>query len=57
MFMAEGTRSATGKLWKFKKGAFRFALDIDLPILPVTITGTKDILPKNTWICFPEEPV
>ncbi len=53
MFMAEGTRSASGKLRKFKKGAFRFALDIDLPILPVTIAGTKDILPKNTMALFP----
>ncbi len=53
MFMAEGTRSASGKLRKFKKGAFRFALDIDLPILPVTIAGTKDILPKNTMDLFP----
>ena len=53
MFMPEGTRSATGELLKFKKGAFRFALDIGLPIVPVTMAGTKDILPKGTLNIFP----
>ena len=53
MFMPEGTRSATGKLLDFKKGAFRFALDIGLPIVPVTIAGTKDILPRGTLKLFP----
>ena len=53
MFMPEGTRSATGKLLAFKKGAFRFALDIGWPIVPVTIAGTRDILPKDTIDLFP----
>jgi len=35
MFMPEGTRSRTGQLLKFKKGAFRFAKEIGLPIIPV----------------------
>lgn len=33
--------------------AFRFALDIDLPILPATIAGIKDILHKNAIDLFP----
>lgn len=53
MFMPEGTRSATGQLLKFKKGAFMFAKQIDLPLVPVTISGTKDILPKHTMDLFP----
>ncbi|MFO7558877.1 MAG: lysophospholipid acyltransferase family protein [Desulfobacterales bacterium] len=53
IFFAEGTRSETGSLIPFKKGAFRFALDIDTPILPVTIIGTRDILPKGTMNLFP----
>ena len=40
----EGTRSRTGKLKKFKKGAFKIAHQLDLPILPVTLVGTNDIM-------------
>lgn len=41
----EGTRSKSGKLLPFKRGAFKMALDLGLPILPVTINGTKNIMP------------
>lgn len=44
----EGTRSETGQVGTFKKGAFRLAFDLGLPILPITIIGTKDILPTGT---------
>lgn len=44
----EGTRSKTGQIGVFKKGAFKLALDLELPILPITIIGTKDILPTGT---------
>jgi 1-acyl-sn-glycerol-3-phosphate acyltransferase len=53
MFFAEGTRSNDGKLMEFKKGAFRFAIDMKLPILPVTIVGTKNVLPNRTRALFP----
>lgn len=53
MFFPEGTRSRTGELLEFKKGAFKFALDIGLPILPITIIGTKDILPDKTTALYP----
>lgn len=48
VFFPEGTRSITGKIGKFKKGAFKLAIDLGLPILPVTVVGTKKILPANT---------
>lgn len=48
VFFPEGTRSRTGDLLPFKKGAFRMALDLGLPILPVTISGTRDILPASS---------
>ena len=43
LFFAEGTRSLDGKLRRFKKGAFRIAATQGLPILPVTIIGTRDM--------------
>lgn len=53
VFFPEGTRSTTGELLKFKKGAFKFAVDMGLPILPVTIAGTRNILPANSISLFP----
>jgi 1-acyl-sn-glycerol-3-phosphate acyltransferase len=43
----EGTRSPTGQLLPFKKGAFYLALEAHLPILPVTLRGTRNILPAH----------
>ena len=53
VFFPEGTRSVTGQLLEFKKGAFKFALDLGLPVLPITIIGTKEILPANSIGLFP----
>jgi 1-acyl-sn-glycerol-3-phosphate acyltransferase len=53
IFFPEGTRSTTGKIGTFKKGAFIFAMEMDLPILPITIIGTKNILPAKTLDLFP----
>jgi 1-acyl-sn-glycerol-3-phosphate acyltransferase len=47
LFFPEGTRSRSGELGEFKKGAFRMALDLGLPILPMTIRGTRDVLPAR----------
>jgi 1-acyl-sn-glycerol-3-phosphate acyltransferase len=45
----EGTRSPDGRLQDFKKGAFVLALKTGLPIVPVGITGTRDIMPKGSF--------
>jgi 1-acyl-sn-glycerol-3-phosphate acyltransferase len=44
----EGTRSGTGELLPFKKGGFVLALEIEAPILPITIKGTRDVLPAHS---------
>ncbi len=49
----EGTRSHNGQLKKFKRGAFKLAKDLDLSLLPVTINGTKNILPPGTLNLLP----
>jgi 1-acyl-sn-glycerol-3-phosphate acyltransferase len=53
LFFAEGTRSPDGRLLPFKKGAFRLAIEQQLPVLPVTVSGTRDILPARTLRLFP----
>jgi 1-acyl-sn-glycerol-3-phosphate acyltransferase len=53
VFFPEGTRSRSGQLKPFKKGAFRMAVDLGLPILPLTITGTRDVLPAGTSDLMP----
>ncbi|HEY7955935.1 MAG TPA: lysophospholipid acyltransferase family protein [Polyangia bacterium] len=44
----EGTRSEDGQLGKFKKGGFLLALETRTPIVPIAISGSRDILPKHT---------
>lgn len=53
LFFPEGTRSLDGHLLPFKKGAFRLAIDQGLPVLPVTLVGTRDILPARSLKIFP----
>lgn len=57
IILPEGTRSRDGSLGEFKKGAFQIALDLGLPILPVSITGTRRILPPGTFDLFPGRAV
>jgi 1-acyl-sn-glycerol-3-phosphate acyltransferase len=43
----EGTRSPDDKIHAFKKGPFVLAINSQYPILPVSISGTRKILPKK----------
>jgi 1-acyl-sn-glycerol-3-phosphate acyltransferase len=43
----EGTRSSDGKIHEFKKGSFVLAIGTGLPVLPVSVRGTYDMLPKK----------
>ena len=53
MFFPEGTRSRDGRMQKFKKGGFMMALDMGLPILPVSISGSHRVLPGKVLKIFP----
>jgi 1-acyl-sn-glycerol-3-phosphate acyltransferase len=45
----EGSRTRTGKMGKFKKGAYQMALDLKLPIVPITINGSYEVMPISTF--------
>ncbi len=47
VFFAEGTRSEDGVLRPFKKGAAVLAISAQVPIVPVALAGTKEILRKG----------
>jgi 1-acyl-sn-glycerol-3-phosphate acyltransferase len=44
----EGTRSADGTVGKFRAGSLRLAVKSGVPVVPVTIIGSKDIMPKGS---------
>ena len=46
-FFPEGTRNNGEQLKSFKKGAFKMARDLQLPILPVSISGANRVMPTN----------
>lgn len=50
---AEGTRSRDGFVQPFRKGAFVIAENTDVPIVPISISGTGKLMPANrgeTWL-------
>jgi putative phosphoserine phosphatase/1-acylglycerol-3-phosphate O-acyltransferase len=49
----EGTRSITPKLAPFKKGAFHLAMQAGVPIVPIVIQNSSDIMPKGEVIYRP----
>jgi 1-acyl-sn-glycerol-3-phosphate acyltransferase len=49
----EGTRSKDGKLHDFKAGAMVLAIKSGVPIVPVAIRGTYEILPKGELLVTP----
>lgn len=51
----EGARTFTGQMRDFKKGAFMLSDELQLPIVPLTINGSFDVLPRMKdwhWISW-----
>ena len=44
----EGTRSSTGRLREFKSGGFHLAIQAGVPIVPVTVSGSRQIAPARS---------
>jgi 1-acyl-sn-glycerol-3-phosphate acyltransferase len=53
MVFAEGTRSPDGHIHEFKKGGFVTAVRRKIPILPVTVNGSRRVLPKGSLVVKP----
>ena len=50
LFFPEGTRSPDGKMQNFQNGAFKLAIKEKVPVLPISISGTADAIPKGNWL-------
>jgi 1-acyl-sn-glycerol-3-phosphate acyltransferase len=53
LFYAEGTRSRDGRVHEFKKGGVTLALRTGLPIVPMSVSGTRKFLPRSHVIIRP----
>ena len=48
LIFPEGTRSRDGRTQAFKRGGFFLALESGAPIVPITIRGTYELMPRGT---------
>jgi 1-acyl-sn-glycerol-3-phosphate acyltransferase len=53
----EGTRSRDGHLLPFKRGTFVMAIRAGVPVVPVSLAGTQNLMRKGDWRIFPGEVV
>jgi 1-acyl-sn-glycerol-3-phosphate acyltransferase len=47
IIFAEGTRSWDGRVARFKAGSFLLAIEAGLPIVPLAVVGTRQVMPKG----------
>ena len=47
LIFPEGTRSVDGELGRFHSGAARLARDFGIPVLPVALVGSRELMPKK----------
>ena len=51
----EGTRSADGRVGRFKGGSFHLALEAGLPIVPLSVVGSRHVMLKGRLATYPGE--
>lgn len=51
----EGTRSSSKVLGKFKKGAFHMAMQAEVPVIPIIIKNSHDVMPKGSSMFHPTQ--
>jgi 1-acyl-sn-glycerol-3-phosphate acyltransferase len=51
----EGTRSVDGQVARFKKGSFLVAIDAGLPVVPVSLSGSRQVMRKGQLTVRPAE--
>jgi 1-acyl-sn-glycerol-3-phosphate acyltransferase len=49
----EGTRSIDGRVGKFKTGSFLLALEAGLPIVPLSIVGSRHVMLRGRMAAYP----
>lgn len=49
----EGTRSKNGQVQEFKRGAFQIAFDLQLPVVPISLSGMHELMPKGSYFVHP----
>lgn len=49
----EGTRSRTRRMLPFKKGAFVLALKLGVPVIPVGVSGGREVMAPGSWRITP----
>jgi 1-acyl-sn-glycerol-3-phosphate acyltransferase len=49
----EGTRSRDGRVMRFKGGSFYLALEAGLPIVPLSVTGSRHVMLKGRLATYP----
>jgi len=53
LIFPEGTRSPDGKVHGFKKGCYYLAEASEAPVVPVSISGSFEVMPKKTFRLHP----
>lgn len=53
----EGTRTKTGEIGRFKAGAFKIAMDLNLPVVPLSLTGFYEAMPSGQAFVNPHARV